>query len=216
MGIKRDFSTTAVRLAYTFDQNDIGDFFRDLENGHIYQCIGAGAGAAYTKNVTSDKVGYIYLSLNSFREMSSGGDVGDTSANGGVLASDTTPILLGDAAESQVLSWPSSNNDIVGCSVLLPPDLDDTRDVSVDLMTSSGGTTNAASFTVETGWDSGTIVADTATGAASTTPGVITATVAAADVPASPRALTLMLTPTAHTTDAKLLHGGVCIRYFKK
>jgi hypothetical protein len=39
--------------------------------------------------------------------------------------------------------------------------------------------------------------------------------VAAADVPANPTRLKIMLTPTAHTSDTKILHQ--CrVRYFRK
>lgn len=216
MAIELRYNTTAARIAAVMEINDIGREAQDLEAAAIYKCIAAGAGAASWMPVTAAVYGTIVFSVHDFREVTSGGDVGNVAAIGGVLASDTTPVMLGDAAESQALQWAASNNDIVAASTLLPNDFDGSRDVYIDLVTSSGGTTDAASFTVETGWDGAAIVSDTATGSASTTAAVITATVAAADVPDSPRRLTIMLTPVAHTTDTKLLHGGIKVRYFRK
>lgn len=170
-----------------------------------YVAVGYFGGAASV--VTRDNTGFIGLSVNDFREVSSGGDVGNVAANGGILASDTTPILQGDAAESQQIVWAASNNDIIMAQVVLPPDFDGTGDVTVDLWVYSG-TTNAATVTVETGWDGGALVTDTATGTASATLQKTTATIAAADVPNTARLLTIMLTPAAHTTDDLSFRGA--------
>jgi len=145
------------------------------------------------------------LSLYDLREVTTGGDVSNIAGNGGLLASDTTPILEGNAAETQQLNWASSNSDIVCLQASLPEDFDGREDVLVELWVASG-TTNLASFTVESAWDGGTVVSDTATDPAqSATVHKITARIAAADIPDSPSFLTLMLTPAAHTTDAILL-----------
>lgn len=157
--------------------------------------------------------GHIYLSLNDFREVTSGGDVGNIVANGGLLASDTTPILRGDAAESQEISWAAGNSDILAAHMTLPADVDGTQDVTVDLFVytdnAGGGGIDAATFTVETSWDGGAVVSDTATdGTPAVTIHKITATIAAADVPSLPSVLTLMLTPEAHAADPVQLVGA--------
>jgi hypothetical protein len=85
----------------------------------------------------------------------------------------------------------------------------------VDLTTSSGGTADAATFTVETSWNGGTNVSDTATGAASTTAATATATIAAADVPAGSNRVTIALTPATHGTDAMNLFRAR-LRYYRK
>jgi hypothetical protein len=158
--------------------------------------------------------GRVSVSLFDMREMSTDGDVGNIVAIGGVLASDTTPVLRGTSGVIE-LSWAASNNDVVGFQLSLPPDFDGSQDVTFGLRTASGGTTDAASFTLSTSWDSGALVTDTATGNASATYADITATVAAADIPDAPRLLSFQLTPTAHATDAKLLRR-VDINYKKK
>jgi len=144
----------------------------------------------------------IRLSLNDFREVDASSDVGAIAANGGILASDTTPILRGDAAETQEISWAASNSDPIAAQVALPVDFNGADDVGIELQVNSG-TTDPATFTVETGWDSGALVSDSATdGAKSATTHKITGTIAAADIPDNAEYLTIVLTPGAHTTNA--------------
>lgn len=157
---------------------------------------------------------HVLFSLRSAREVTSGGDVGNAAAVGGVLASDTTPILRADANESEEIAWAASNSDIISFDVSLPQDFDGTANATLDLYVASG-TTDAASFTVNTSWDKGTQVADTATGSASATFHTATATIAAADIPDSPTCVTIQLVPAAHTTDAILL-GAVRLNYKRK
>ncbi len=151
----------------------------------------------------------VLLSLYDFRKVDASGDVGAIAANGGILASDTTPILRGDTAGSQEVVWAAGNSDKIAANVTLPAGFDGASDVAVELYVKSGGTTDLASFTVETGWDGGALVSDAATdAAASTTLRKITATVAAADVPAGASVLTLILTPGTHATDTIALYGA--------
>lgn len=148
-------------------------------------------------------------SLFAFREVDANGDVGAIAANGGVLASDTTPILRGDAAESQEINWAAGNTDKIAVHVPLPKGFDGTKDVTVDLLVSTGNTNaDAATFVVETGWDGAALVSDTATDSSpSGTVHEVTATIAHADIPDSADRLTLILTPAAHATDDVSLHS---------
>ncbi len=208
------FATTAERIAYTFTTQDRGFMVDDLETGQLYVVIRSGAGFTTCAPIQNE-FNTIGVPLTSFREVTSGGDVSNVAGIGGVLASDTTPIYRGDAAETQEIAWAASNSDIIAAQVTMPDDVDGARDMFVDLRVVSAGTTNAATFTVETGWDGGALVSDTATGSASITAHTATATIAAADVPAAAKVLTLMLTPAAHTTDVITLYG-VKIRYFRE
>lgn len=210
------FTTTAARLAAVWTNTDLHSVCYDSENGNAYLVIAAGTGVATMQPLggTGARYGYVTIPLASFREVDGNGDVGLITANGGILASDTTPILRGSSAESFEIAWAASNNDAIQAAVSLPRDIDDTRDVTFFVTTSSAGTTDLASFTFEAGWDNGALVSDTCTGLASTTITDCTVTVAAADVPASPKNVNVVLAPTAHTTDVKLLHG-VVMRYFK-
>jgi hypothetical protein len=158
--------------------------------------------------------GCIPLNLHDFREVDANGDVGAIAANGGILASDTTPLMRGASALiAQEISWAASNVDPILIERPLPPNFDGRDDVWVELWVYSG-TTNLASFTVATSWDGGATVSDTATDpAASATVHKVTAVIAAADIPDGATHVTLMLTPAAHGTDAvqlrsaRLLHG---------
>lgn len=165
--------------------------------------------------VSSDHV--IPLSLYDFREVDASGDVGAIAANGGVLASDTTPILQGEGTDQyQQIHWAADDVDPIAIQIALPADLDDTEDVVIELVVASG-TTDAADLAIETTWDGETQVADAVddSGTKSATPHVVTATIATADVPAGTDRLTLIITPPAHTTDAILL-DGVRIKYTGK
>ena len=151
----------------------------------------------------------IPLSLIAFRESDASADVGNIVANGGILASDTTPVLRGASGLiSQEISWASSNSDPIVCQAMLPECFNGQEDVYVELWVSSG-TTDAATFTVATSWDAGATVTDTATdGAKSATMHKITATISAGDIPDSASFVTVLLTPAAHTTNAVQLHAA--------
>jgi uncharacterized lipoprotein NlpE involved in copper resistance len=154
--------------------------------------------------------------LRSAREVTSGGDVGNIAANGGVLASDTTPILRADANESEEIAWVADDVDIVSWQVDLPKDFDGTAPATVDVYVASG-TTDAASFALLTSWDAETQVTDAFddSSSKSATFHVVTATIAAADIPDAPVTVTLQLVPPAHSTNAILLKA-VRLNYKRK
>lgn len=147
-------------------------------------------------------------SLNDLREATTG-DVGAIAANGGLLASDTTPALSGTGSTiAQQVLWVAGNVDQVLLHKSLPEDFDGRDDVLVDLWVASGGTADLASFTVLSSWDAGASVSDAATDlAASTTVRKITARISAADIPDAPSNLSLAFVPAAHATDTIALLG---------
>jgi len=156
-----------------------------------------------------DSGGGIQFSLNDLRIVDTNGDVGNIVANGGLLASNSDPILRADAAQSQEVSWAAGSVVRVMAQTTLPVDFDGRAAVTVDLFVYTGNTSaDAATFTVQTSWDGGALVSDTATDA---TPAaaihMITATIAAADIPDAPSILSLYLTPAAHATDPVQLVG---------
>lgn len=161
---------------------------------------------------------FIPVPLNTLREASSFA-VGNASANGGVLASDTTPILApinGATDGCQTLAWAASNNDQVVFQTPLPPDLNDAADVVIHFRIKSAGTTNAVGFTVDSFWDEGdTKITDTSETNQTATWAEKIATIAAADVPTGAQTLTVGLTPVAHTTDILYL-SAVWIEYKRK
>lgn len=148
---------------------------------------------------TSRSIG---IPLGDWREVSSGGDVGDVAAIGGVLASDTAPILRGDANGSWEIFWAANAVDPIGVQVDLPPDIDDAGAAYLDIDIYSGST-DAATMGVASSWNGGSEVTDSAddAGTKSATVHTITATIAAGDIPASSRRATFRLTPPAHSTN---------------
>ncbi len=150
----------------------------------------------------------ILLSIFDWREVTSSGVVGNqATAAGGVLASDTTPIMGAETTtEALSIQWAATNADIIQASVALPEDFSGADDVLVDLFVltdnTGGGGIEAASFSVLTSWDNGAQVTDTATDSTpATTVHKVTARVAAADIPDSPSFVNIQLVPGTHAND---------------
>lgn len=163
--------------------------------------IATGAVTA-AKLSTTLKTGFIPVSLASVRELSTGSFI-NAAGNGGLLATDTTPILNtinGDTDGCWRLAWASSNSDAIGFQVPLPPDLDDASDITVKVRAYMAGATDTPTLSIDSYFDEGdTKVTDTST-ALNATPTTKSITIAAADYPAS-ATLSVELTPGAHTTD---------------
>ncbi len=144
----------------------------------------------------------IRLSLHDFREVDANGAVSNIAGNGGILASDTTPIMRNTSGVvAQEISWATGNVDPILCQTSLPEDFDGREDVVLELTVRSG-TTNAATFTALTSWDGGTNVSTTVTdGALSATNHVIRATIPASSIPDTAASVAVHLTPATHATD---------------
>jgi hypothetical protein len=149
---------------------------------------------------------FIGIPLNTLREATTF-DVGNIAANGGILASDTTPILEainGGTDGCQRITWATGVVDQVICQVPLPPNFDATANVVVHGRAAGGGATDTPSWTMESFWNEGdTKISDTfAAGSATSTYAEITGTIALADVPAGAQTVTIGFTPASHDTDA--------------
>lgn len=158
---------------------------------------------------------FIPISLHSLREATSF-DVGNIAANGGILASDTTPVLdaINAATDGcQRILWASSDSQAVIFQTPLPPDLDVASNIVIHHRIVSGGTTDAVGFDVLSFFNEGdSFVADTSGTNQTTTYAEVTTTVAAADVPAGAQTLSVSLTPVSHTTDTMAM-SAVWIEY---
>lgn len=153
--------------------------------------------------------GCIDVPLSAFREVDADGDVDNAAANGGVLASDTTPVLEGaGSTNAQRLAWATGNADRIAASVSCPPDMDGTANVIVQFIVASAGTTNSFDTAVlVTNWNGGADVTDALTDTATTAVKVAPGTVAAADVADTPLTVTVSLTPPTHATDILYCYG---------
>ncbi len=156
----------------------------------------------------ADSPGFIPIPLMSLRETSSL-DVGNLAAHGGILASDSTPILEAINAATdgaQRVHWAAGNNDQVTFQTALPPDFDASKDLELHARLASGGTTDAVALTLASYFgEADTAVADTSASNQTTTFAEKIATIAAVDIPDDPQTFTCGLTPVTHATDAMYL-----------
>lgn len=152
--------------------------------------------------------GIINISLHELREVDANGAVSNIAGNGGLLASDTTPIMRNTSGKvAQELSWAASNSDAVLCQKDLPQDFDGRFDCMLEMWVNSG-TTDPGSFTALTSWDGGANVSTTVTdGAKSATYHKITAIIPNGSIPDVASYVSIHLTPAAHTTNALQLQA---------
>lgn len=212
----QDFTTTAARLAYTWTYYDVNQVIaNDLENGRTYFVRSEGAGAGKMIPFGAQQTGIVSFQLAGARLTDTSGDQGNIAAIGGLLASDSAPLIRADANEDNEVVWVASNSLPITWKVDLPEDFDGSRDVTVLARSKSGGTTDACTASILTSWDAAAQVTDTVTGAASTTLASYTGTIAAADIPDAPLTVTIQYVPAAHTTDTHVLKR-LAIRYYLK
>lgn len=155
----------------------------------------------------------ISISLNEFREVAASGTVSNIAANGGLLASDTTPILGAESTKAMCINWAAGNSDIIQAQIALPPDFDGRGDSTLELFiltdNAGGGGIDAGTFSVVTVWDNNTAVTDTATDSVpATTQHKISAIIAASDIPDAASVLNVQLTLGAHVNDPIHLLGA--------
>ena len=151
---------------------------------------------------------FIPLSLYSLREVTSGLAVANIAGNGGVLASDTTPILTAFNAATagcQVVKWAKTVADPVAFNIALPPDRDTTANLVLHgrVATYTGATgANIPSFTLASYFnETGAVVSDTmAASSATSTFAEVLGTIAAADISVTAQTMTGMLTPGTHAS----------------
>lgn len=153
---------------------------------------------------TTLKTGFIPVSLASVRELSSGSFI-NAAGNGGILATDTTPILNttnGDTDGAWRLAWAAANVDPIGFQVPLPPDLDEASNVEIHFRAAMASTNDTPVISADSYFDEGdTKVEDDSGAVTGATYAEYTITIAAADVPAGAQTLSVELTPGAHGTD---------------
>ena len=190
-------STTAATVSYA----DAGG----QTSAATMEAVGA---EVYTHILSAQQ--FIPIPLNCWREATNF-DVGAIAANGGILASDTTPILsaINDATDGcQRIAWAASNNDQIITSIPIPPNIDVTADMVLHCRIASAGTTDAVGFTVDWFINEGdTKVTDTTGTNQTTSYAEKTATLGNADIGAGSQVITIGLTPVAHTTDIMYCTG---------
>lgn len=188
-------STGTIQVAHP----DAGGWVGSVATGDI-----ATGAVTAAKLSTTLKTGFIPVSLASVRELSSGAFI-NASGNGGLLASDTTPILNttnGDTDGAWRLAWAASNVDAIGFQVPLPPDLDDASNVEIHFRAAMAATNDTPVISADSYFNEGdTKVEDDSAAVTGATYAEYTITIAAADVPSGAQTLSVELTPGAHGTD---------------
>lgn len=165
---------------------------------------------------------FIPIPLLSVRETTNF-DVSNIAANGGVLASDTGPVLEAINAATdgcQRISWIATNVDQVVFQTPMPPDLDSSSTnahIVVHIRAAMSDTNNTPDITVDSFFnESDTKLVDTISAITGTSYAEYTGTIAEADIPDSGiQTLTVGLTPAAHANDA-LYITAIWIEYTRK
>ena len=162
--------------------------------------------------------GYIPLDLTVGRILS-GGATQNAAANGGLTASDTTPILQRvNAATDQALRLNYAAtvvSELTWC-FSYPPDWDPENVVEVHLLAASGGSSNSPTIAVAYFEGTGDANAGGNTAAVTgTTIAEYSVTITAANIGAHPNFAAVSLTPAAHNTDALFLYA-LWIEYTRK
>lgn len=180
--------------------------FADSAGATLAATVEAALAELYANILTAQAP--IPLPLANFKETTNF-DVGNIAANGGVLASDSTPILEAINAATdgcQRVSWVADDVDQITIQAILPPDIDVSADIVFHCRIASADTTDAVGFTVDWFINEGdTKVVDTTETNQTATFAEKIATLGNADIPAGSQTITIGLTPVAHSTDAMYL-----------
>ncbi len=145
--------------------------------------------------------------LATLRELTTGA-VPNAAANGGLLASDTTPILStanGDTDGAFRLTWASSNSDAIGFQIPIP-DISSGKDLTIHFRAAMAGATDTPTMASDVYFNEGdTKVEDVSAAITGTSYAEYSITVANADIPDGAQTMSVELTIGAHTTDAAYL-----------
>lgn len=156
----------------------------------------------------------IPISLADLREIVAN-DIPNTAANGGLLASDTTPILqrTNGATDPKLrVSWAAGNVDPVSFDVPTPQDIQPKADIFVDLWLQMGGATDTPVVGVDLREGVGDANFGGNTAALSATLRKLSVRGKGSNVFGNTPGFTVTITPAAHATDALRL-TGVFFRY---
>ena len=199
-------------------------YFYDKSGNEILHIDGSNrklvvpSGSAFDVSALNQGTGFIPLPLEDWRELATNATINAT-GNGGLLASDTTPIFerVNGATDKQLrIRWAASNSDELTQQFVYPPDLDDAQPIVVNLLMAMGGATDTPTVAVAFFENVGDTNAGGNTAAVTgTTLARYSVSIAASDVGAYPAVASVSLVVGAHTTDTALLYGS-WITYTRK
>lgn len=194
---------------------DMGDDRLLIGSGGVLEL----ASGAILRDGRGDAVkGFIPLALADAREVSSNAAI-NAAGNGGLLASDTTPIFQrvnGATDKALRLNWAATNVDEITWALAYPPDLDDNAALEVHFLAAMAGASDTPTLTV--GYFEG--VGDTDAGGATaavtgTTVAEYSVSIAGSDVSTPPKFASISLVPGAHGTDALYVYAA-WVEYTRK
>ncbi len=163
--------------------------------------------------------GFIMLDIAALREVAAN-DIQNLAAHGGLLASDSVPILKRTNAatdKSLRVEWALGVTDeVTWGNIPMPPDLDETVDVTFHLVAEMSGAADTPVIDVQI-WDGvGDAEMGGNTGALADAISEVTVTIANANISGNPLGFfNISLVPAAHGTDAIYLYGA-WIEYTRK
>jgi hypothetical protein len=161
---------------------------------------------------------FLPIPLTSLRELTTGA-IPNAAGNGGLLASDTTPIfntINGDTDGAMRLSWAAANSDAVGFQIALPIDLDVTAALVIRFRAAMSGATDTPVISADSYFNEGdTKVEDDSGAVTGASYAEYTISIAASDIPSNARTLSVELTPGTHATDSLYL-TALWIEYQRK
>ena len=149
--------------------------------------------------------GKLNLSLGELRRIATN-DIDTTTNHGGILTSDSTPSyarLNGATDKALRVNWIQGNVDEVQFPpVFMPPDLDETQDLTIHLLARMDAATDTPTIDVQVFDAIGDTEMGGATAALSSTLAELTVTVVAANISGNPLGfLNISLIPGTHATD---------------
>lgn len=161
--------------------------------------------------------GVIQLDISTLKIIA--GDAIGNTTEGLLPDGNTAPSLArvnGATDKALRVVWASSSSvEVQFPPIVYPPDLDDTAAVEVHLLAAMAGATDTPTITIGYYEGVGDTNAGGATGPLNTTVADVSVSIAHGDVGAAPKAVNIVLTPGAHTTDALWLYGAY-VQYTRK
>lgn len=196
--------------------------------GILVEFVSATSGWVYipTPGENAGK-GFINLNILAAREISSndipaisdGPLTSDPNGFGGLMATNTTPALerVNGATDKAIrVRWAAANVVEVQLEpVAIPPDLDETHDISIHFYAEMAGATDTPVLTVAFFANKGDSNAGGNSAALSATEGEVFVDIAAADIPTHPGFFNISVLPGAHGADAADLYAA-WIEYSKR
>lgn len=176
------------------------------------------SGATVSDNRGDAIKGFIPLALADAREVAANATI-NAAGNGGLLASDTTPIFQrvnGATDKALRLNWASSNVDEITWSFAYPPDLADAQPLEVHFLAAMAGASDTPTLTINYFENVGDTDAGGATAAVTgTSVAEYSVSIAGANVGVPPKVASVSLVPGTHGTDALLIYAA-WIEYTRK